>query len=448
MYGGCMLKKGLIPSVVLTVLIIISSGCNPAGSPPGPSTVSGYVHDIFNGNPIANVTIYFGGDSVSSDINGYYQFTLPVGSGIYQCSFGIIKTDYDIVYLDAIKIDVSKGHNFDILMSPIDYSTYPTKEITGHIYFSDGITEIPDTSNVEIRIVYNGANGTSGFFTYPGAGGYSMDSFISTADCLLVCNVNPGDGIHDGFIAVKKGVDLSISSPAVDFIEPATGMTNLTATLAELFTPNSDMVMGMYKTNYGLFQLSFRMSAGALKGISPTLYAISSTTVDTELYNPDNWQGFFTQQLADTTFNTNNPGHNKSYLSVGNLINIPASLTMPELNTSLGPTGVADPASLTYSSGTLSLTAVAGVNFYKFSLYDNSTGFLLVTIYSSTNSLIMPSWLQSAVSGKIIQVSFMDYDIGTYSMSIDDIIIGSSLIQLSMQAGIGSSTNYTKVLTF
>jgi uncharacterized membrane protein len=137
----------------------------------------------------------------------------------------------------------------------------------------------------------------------------------------------------------------------------------------------------------------------------------SSSSTQIDLTNPYGYPGVWTQMKFVSDYPI--PGYRKIFLCASNEAPIETNVTLPPIDYSLGPTGAADPATLSYSSsgGVLSVSPAAGTQFYSFSLRDNSTNDALGGINSSSPSVTLPQWLRSQLAGKRIQVGIQPMDI-------------------------------------
>jgi hypothetical protein len=267
-------------------------------------------------------------------------------------------------------------------------SRIPGHTVTGRIYDSAD-AEIPTGS--EVAFIVRNKNGGRGSSlkekTYDQAFGYNIET-DSYGDCLVTATVSPS-GSSPFNIVVKA--NLSESSTQLDLYQDLSNTTTVTM--------NGDATENMGS-------LSLLSPYGDFPAASVTFADPPSASI--RVTNPYGYQGFWTQTKMIQDYPS--PGYNKVCMKCSDITQIGTSVTLPTIDTNLGPTEAADPATLSYVNGTLAVGPVAGANVYMFALTDKDTGHHVGRILSSSRSLDLPPWMKNLLATKRIRVEIQAMD--------------------------------------
>ncbi len=156
----------------------------------------------------------------------------------------------------------------------------------------------------------------------------------------------------------------------------------------------------------------------------------SSSSVQFDLTNPYGDSAKWTQMKFVPDYPIS--GYSKILLNTSSEAPVGTSVTLPPIDSLLGPTGYADPATLSYSSssGVLSVSP-AGAKMYQFSLRDYSTGEALGVITSTNASVTLPQWLRTQLAGKSMKVAIQPLDV---NLTLDLVTFSKAM------AGSGTAT--------
>jgi hypothetical protein len=378
------MKTGMTASGVATAVYTLS----------GSYTLFGTVLDYVTGAAVTGATIYHDSNSTVTDANGNYVISLGPNDGMKH-GFGISKTGYSFFYSESISPPEIGDIHTKNRITPYDTSAYPVRSISGHIYElqTDPLnpTEVEDGAYVSFTI-YNIEGGSSYAFVSAYQGGYSISSKTFGSDCLIEAKVS--DYVTDGFTVILKA-DLSSPSTVLDLTEDTAHTTTVTVTGDALDNECQLVLLSPY---------------GNLYLVYADFYA--STVIQVAIVNPYGYKGVWEQsQIIDDYL----PGHTK-YLDRGSgIVDIGASVTLPAIDASIGPTEAADPSTISYSGGILSIGSVAGANDYSFELYDPVSSRWLGYLYSCDPAIVVPLWVRDRLAGKTIRVepyvSYYAYDL-------------------------------------
>ncbi len=255
---------------------------------------------------------------------------------------------------------------------------HTTHTLSGSIYRSGPAPTADGTSAV--FTVLNRSGGINTFnvtYSVTYSGGYSSPVSAFGSDCLVAAQVDPGGA---PFFVVKSQVDLSAASPpAVDL----TGDPAAAASVSLTGYAGGSQAQLAFATRYGHLSAQIVVLAGA------GTYTVT---------DPYGYQGSWLQAQQGPD---NDPatGFRKIYMSSSLPAAIGTSVSLPALNTSLGPTPAPDAGTLSYTGGTLSIATVAGTDMYVFFLVNPSTSGQLGMILSPAPSVSLPSWLGGRLAG-------------------------------------------------
>ena len=380
---------------LVSVTIVFLAGC-PAGASTGAShTLSGKVFDDSSGQAVSGLTVEFASYSATTAGDGSFSIDLGQATGIITGAFSVHGTGYCTFYVSGCSLDASVDTNITWFMQPANFSAYPVHNITGHVYEKQTSTttptEIGDNSGITTYVFNkNGARaGSNGFYyTYNRSSGYNTNTTAFGSDCLVAASVSPSG--KTPFNVVVNSVDLSLSPQTL----------NLTQDLAHTTTVTVNGAVG----NMGSLSLVSPYRVFSVGGVTFT----SSPSAQMNVTNPDGYSGIWSQMKQVTDFPI--LGYNKMSVSCSSIAPIGTPVTLPAIDDLLGPTGRADPATLSYSSGTLSVSPVAGATAYRFVLTENVSGNNVANILSTTPSVSLPSWFSSQLATLSIRVAIVPMD--------------------------------------
>lgn len=436
----------------LLIITIVLAGCptnngngNGNGNPET-KTVSGTIYDSYSTEPVAGVTVSFGGTSTTTDGNGVFSLTITQTpeDGTLKGDFLMYDDGYQFIYIEEILIDVDTTYDLNIPITPQSTIGYTTKEVTGDIFHSDGTTEIIMLSALDIDILNgNGSHNASDLYI----DSYSINTPVFGDDCLLSGFAEIG---ADSFMFMEPDTDLSGASPiTLDITEPAPGTID---TISITFNTIGNTAYGMYSSPYGFVPIVGRYlyDAGLGEDVRITKgLTCDQTSEDVDIYNPQDWQAYWRQEELDDDFNLEYTGHEKRYVRSGSIGNITSTVSLPAIDTSLGPDEPANPDSLSFSGDDLAQDAVAGADIFYYTASDDATGNPLGTIISSGQSITLPDEVQSVFQGISVRFNFTvrGYDTPGYEL---DFLEDTQLIPPATKYGEvkGSGAEYEKVIDF
>lgn len=151
-------------------------------------------------------------------------------------------------------------------------------------------------------------------------------------------------------------------------------------------------------------------------------------------------------------------GIDKVLASVSNATSLAANVTLPAVNTSLGPNAVPDASSIAYSGGVLSIAPVSGTDAYAFVLADETLNTLAGFLFSTGPSVTLPPWLQSQLAGHSVRVTSVPLGINrtlepsTLATVVTAAFFGTTYgvppVADGLQLGMLAGSSFFKVLTF
>ncbi len=378
-----MKKFGLF--ILLCALCVLLASCK---TEPVDGTLKGTVHDRASGLPVSGVTVSFGSQSATTNSSGSFNLGLGDTSGTVSDSFSMYATGYGFLYMTKVDLDAGTSTSVSFIVAPQDTAGYTTKTINGVLTDSSGTAWTAGKD-------YNGnvttlTGGAGGFWAQVGAAGaYSITTSAFSDDCLL--------WFYTPFQTMVKA-DLSGSSPiTLDVQQPQPG-------------EYTDIDISGNAGN------PFEVAFVSPYGMPKVANGISPDTVS--LHNPYNYQVIFLVGAIDATF-VGYPGHARMHQVISAPLNVSGALTLPSLDTSLGPDEPPDKGTLQYNAGVLSIDPVAGAEVYQYTLSDNGSGQWVGTILSDSDSTTLPSWLTTLLSGTLIDIEFQVIDASTTEFGPD-----------------------------
>jgi hypothetical protein len=382
-----------ICSLFLLLGIILLISCPAPVSNPVTHYLTGTILDSKDGTPLAGVNIIYGATNTTTDANGNVSISLGTSGGVVTGDLSIYKTGYLARFLTNMKIDSSKDTDICYALTPLSTASYTKKTISGKIFNSDGVTEIANSTSYMI-VIYAGNGQCVDGFVGVYSNGYSGATYIKSSNCSIQCANGAGAGCF------SYNIDLSVASPTANLtLQSLSSMTpvatNITFTADQL-------------NNAGAVFINTPFGGSMLYTKSGSTYSIayfnftSSTSVTVDLINPFPASQIILMQHSLKTFKTS---YYKELISTSSYMAIPASsstLAFPAIVDN-GPDDIPNASSIAYTSGTLSITAVSNANYYNFSI-SQSGGNSLASVFSQSNSVVLPTWLQTLLSGKTIDI--------------------------------------------
>lgn len=365
----------LLPCALLAVVL---AACGGGGNGGTGRALAGTIRDSRTGAPVAGVAVDYAGHSATSAADGSYRIDLADESGTVSGPFCAHASGYEVMYISPALLSGS-DESLSFSLTPLSTASYPTRTITLVIRDSTG-NQIPNNTMFGYWI-FNSSGGCTGTAWSPSY--YVTDGFVVTSptfgsDCLVAVLVFTGSPWN----VMTDHVNLS-SSVTVPLVQDATPGHTTAVTV----TGNGDTGNVCFDSPYGIF-LASNFSV-------PPSAALQIT-------NPLGYNVFWTQSKTVTDYL---PGVDKSYAVSSTPVALASSVTLPNVDTSIGPTAAPVIASMTYSGGTLSIPPVAGANLYQFTINDSTLG--NVTVMSSDASVALPSWMITQLSGHSDSVSLM-----------------------------------------
>lgn len=364
--------------LLLCGLCVFLTSC-PAPSGPVEGTLKGTVHDKDSGLPVSGVTVSFGSHSATTDSSGSFSLGVGATSGTVTDSFSIYADGYGFLFLNKADLDASSSTSVSLLVTPLDNSGYTLKTISGVLKDSSGDpwTEGDDYNGDVVTLT----GGEGGFWATVGDdGAYSIYTRAFSDDCLI--------WFYNPFQTMVKA-DLSGPSPIkLDVEQPQPG-------------EYTDVdVSGEAGSHFGVAFASPYGMPMVTDGISPDTIS---------LHNPYDYQVVLLVGAIDPTF-VGYSGHARMHQAISAPENISSVLTLPSLDTSLGPDEPPDMDTLQYNAGVLSIQPVAGALIYQYVLSKNTTGQWVGSILSDSDSTTLPSWLTTLLAGTLIDIEFQVID--------------------------------------
>ncbi|MBN1759046.1 MAG: hypothetical protein JW863_12050 [Chitinispirillaceae bacterium] len=430
-----MMKNKVIRSLFTGILILFSVTCTNV---PETSThfLTGTICDEIDGTLLGDVAVSFGDEATTTDSNGYFSISLGT-TGTLSGDLSIYKSGYQAHFLSNMTINSSR--NIDVLRAlyPLtDVGTYPTRTMSGKIYYSGG-SEIPDGIDYYIIIVKKGQNfGDIISGTY--SGGYSGQIRFKANDCSIFIQLLNESGQVSHYLVVYE---YDLSNPGEinqDFTLPDPALENVISNV----TFQGDQigntgVMGSYNPDIPIAGIT--KSGSVYSGVITFPGPETSNTFDLVPFTNGSvfWIQSKTESIADP------PAHTKTYMACGDSLPLPAgsaTVVLPAIVDN-GPSGLPDGTSIDYNSttGALSIQEVNDTNYYKFSITEQGGSMWPIAyVTTASNSIILPQWLQNLLSGRTVNIRIAvgnftnffrmeNYQYGTYAPTLSGkTITGSS----------------------
>ncbi len=379
---------------LVSVIVVFLAGCPAVNGTSTSHKLSGKVIDDGSGQAVSGLTVEFANYSATTAGDGSFTIDLGQATGIITGAFSMHGTGYSTLYISGCSLDAGVDTNITYFIHLANSSAYPSHTITGKVYEKQTNpsipTEVGDNSGITIFVFNkNGARGSGGSYTYNQSSGYMTETTAFGSDCLIAAYVSPSG--KSPFNVILTSVDLTSSTTTLDLTQELTHTTPVTVNGDATGNMGSLTLISPYRS----------FSAGGV------MFS-SSTSASMNVTNPYGYSGIWSQVKQVT--NSPQPGYNKMSISCSSSTPIGTSVTLPAIDDSLGPTGRADPATLSYVSGTLSVSPVPGATIYRFELNENGSGNNVASIISTTPSVSLPSWFSSQLATMSIRVAIVPMD--------------------------------------
>jgi hypothetical protein len=408
-------------------------------------TITGTIHDAYNGALIPGATFRFADKSSTTGSDGAFSIDLGTTGGVFNGSVGVTANGYSFTYIDTIEVNTADNNQITIKLHPLSNVTYTPKVLHCKIYDTDGTTEITDASVTLATMSKNGSLiGAAGQgVTYDSGNGYYPFTTITySADSMVFALATFTADHTKDFIVHKTGVDLSGPGPIdVSLTKPSTGFHDVSVTVDSV----NCQAQGNYITPYGTIPIFARYTTLGNSVLSNSIVFLDGTTTETvTVYNPDSWQCFWAQMRHDTAYT--GTGY-KNLISSSAIMALPSAVTIPSIDAGIGPT--ADPNlsswQYNYTTGALSIDAVAGALSYQYGVVDASS-ITWGSIVLLNNAATLPSWLTSILYGKsplTFSLTLVGSDLTAYKLSFASLDTSPPSARLGLLQA-GQNTPYTK----
>jgi hypothetical protein len=408
------------------VFCVIAISCVPPVTPGVTHFyITGNIYDGMNGAPVPGAIFRYGSASGAAEADGSFSVDLGTTAGVFSEPMGFSAPGSSFMYIDAVRVDTAESNTLVIRLKPLSDFLYTTKDAHCTIYETNGTTEITDATRVLLAVLpMNGIVGASETTAYS-AGYYTLQTKRHSANCLVLIWVERPDSTQS-FFAHRANVDLSGSEPInLRFDQPTTGYSgiDLTADATDSYSE------GLYTTPYGLFPVVVKyVDDDGLPGPLPVTRIRSNVefsdgiTESLTVYNPDNWQCYWSQRRFDAAY----PGTSvRVLMSTTAIAAMPPALTLPVVGAGLGPNADPNLGSWLYTAvtGTLSIDAITDTQIYQYVVVNTEAtpDINIGTIVSFGNSLVLPVWLNAIVredSPRNILMQPMETDLAGYNLEM------------------------------
>ncbi len=366
-------------------IVLILAGC-PVGTPPAVHHfLTGKVIDLRTGVGVPGATVELADLSATTASDGSFSIGLGSAGGTVSGSVCVYAAGYGVIYAVPVSVDAGK----DTAMTVFGWPSSPpltTRSVKIKILDSTS-TEIPVDTNVMYAILNSagGSENNTTFYSAYVAGGIVVESPTFGTDCLVAATAFLGTR----FSVMARQLDLSALSTTVTLTQDSVSTT--TVNLAGDTDGNGGTLSFM--TPYGSFLADNFTLAG-----SPAVRTIS-------VANPYGYGASWMQ--GQTIANYLGSGLVKTLVSVSSAASVAANVTLPAVNTSLGPNAIPDSDSIGYGGGVLSIAPVSGTDVYAFLLLDETMNTFVGFMLSTGPSVTLPQWLQSQLDGHSVRVAFV-----------------------------------------
>jgi hypothetical protein len=389
--------KRIVLLGLAAVAVIMTVSCTPPETPTH-FNITGHFYDGMNGKPVPNAVLRYGSAIGTSGADGAFSVDIGTTAGVHNEDMGFNAPGYTFWIIDPARLDTADTNDVAIRLKPLSKALYSMKDIRVNIYDTVG-TEITDSTNVIIAILpRNGIVQAFQATSYNGGGYYSFPVNAHSTDCLVLLWITRPDP-NQSFFMHRIGVNLETSEPiSLRFDQPLASAYSPIAMTADSTDCSAS---GQFITPYGLLPVLFTYidDSGPTRVFNSSVEFSDGVTESVDIYDPDGWQCFFVQQGQDTGYVGGSDY--KNLMSTTAFAAVSTTLTLPALNSGLGPSADADLTSWQYNNatGSISIDAVADTQLYQFQVLDqfSSSAINYGIIISFSNSLVLPAWANAIV---------------------------------------------------
>jgi hypothetical protein len=456
------MRAWVVSFLVAGAIILLETGCpNPAGpvgeasaapgtEAPGTGTaethIKGVAYDLVSGEPVAGVSVSFGGSAVQTAADGSFDLDLGTPSGTLTGDWAVRKTAYQFTFIESMDVPTGTTHVITLPLARTDPASYASStHVTGSVHLSDG-AEAPDGAQLSIWLF--GRNGTLFSCTASYAGGFQFDTPLRSSDCLLLALAVPKGG-QLPYVFMRQGLALSGSGTVTaDLVQEDAGFADISVTADH----SGNLATCVFITPYGAVPGFLRAGSGDPRQVTARRALSSAGPEILSVFNPFGWDKMiWSQEEHEAGWPA---GHMKVLFSTTEVLSSPAAVTLPAIDHGLGPAGYADSQSLDFVNGLLSLNEVQGTGTCFFLLQaDTPSATTLGQVWTRGCGAVLPNWLVQALGGGRIACSFGLVDSAS---PVFDLLTGGSwsseeqplIPQARMGIVMGSSGLYQKVLDF
>ncbi len=348
----------------LTLLFLFLAVILTSCPPPATYTISGYVIDTMTGAGIPDSTVSIGDRNVQTDSSGYFSISYSSGDTISVNVFVYEGTNYSFWSVYDVDIEVEDNPEYDFYLVPTDPGMLPLITISGNLPFAS----VNDNATLQLSIT-NSNGGASVYYTtiLTGVSTYTQGIATHGPDCLVAYVYDhDNDPLTDPIRGYYSHVNLSISAE-LDLAAPVYSPVELTGTTGDIIAD-----IDLSPTNISIYYWAN--------------IPADPTTLD--FYNGDNYPVIW--RSYERTANTPVDGYETHKVNYGPSQPASSSVTLPSSASLISaPTEIVDTASVTWDSGTntLSFAAAAGATMYLIQFEDDNNfgGF----IFSAANSVVL-----------------------------------------------------------
>ncbi|NNM66724.1 MAG: hypothetical protein HKM06_01800 [Spirochaetales bacterium] len=382
------------------------------------TSLKGTLYDGSTSAPLAGATVYWGSQTATTVSDGTFSIPLSQNTGTLTADFGISKPGYKVVFFQSMPVDAGNPPVVSFDLSPLVSTTSNSVTITLKLTDQNGV-ELPAGTPICFTVAFSGGS-SSTTATYS-TGGSSLTMGGSGFTSTSSVRIDELSSTTQFPIATAWMSNVNLSGPTANL-----GTVQLTTNPDVTFTGGSSASV-YYETSNNNVLLSTNYSP--LSGAVPVAAPPASTLVAV---------------ASHATFNTSD-----GYMGINDALgaevsSLSSNMTLPTLTGSPITGGPA--VAPTYSSGTLTLSAVSGANLYQVLIVPaNGSSTFSLSLVSANPTIVLPAWVTAAVAGSQADVSTSveNFSLDTQSffeMALHDIPLSNvSFSTLYAYSGTGSN---------